>query len=290
MQEEVVLEIALPRVLAVDDAVDVLEQGVARDRAASLHMVLLHDLADVGLAVLGIGVRRLPFRHPSPLAPRNGGQHLEDAEERVGVVARARHVADAELVGLCLVAPGVLEVHEPEAGREKVAVLPDVLGEDHPDAQADLLELLAAHLADGVPRGHVSDLVPEHAGELRLGLEVGQDAPRHVDEPARKGEGVDHRVVHHLERPGEIGALGGRREPVADARHVALERRVVHQTQGRPDLLVGCASHLDLLLLADQRELTLSRSGVHGAAEDEERSEGNDDSDEAHWVFSWSSG
>ena len=45
-----------------------------------------------------------------------------------------------------------------------------------PDAEPELGELLLRELLDRVTRGDVADLVAEHARELRLRVEVREDA------------------------------------------------------------------------------------------------------------------
>ncbi len=99
----------------------------------------------------------------------------------------------------------------------------------------------------------MSDLVAQHAGELSFGVEVRQDAARHVDEAAGEREGVDGRIVEDAERPRKVGTLGHGRQLEPQVRHVALQVGVVHQTQLGADLRIGLPPHRDLLRLADER-------------------------------------
>ncbi len=69
-------------------------------------------------------------------------------------------------------------------------------------------QLGPADLLDAVPGGDVSDLVPDDRRHLSLRVEVGQNAPRDVDEPPGQGEGVDRFVIDDLELPGQVGSFG----------------------------------------------------------------------------------
>ncbi len=120
-------------------------------------------------------------------------------------------------------------------------------------------------------RGHVTHLVAHHHGELGLRVEVGEDAPGHVDEPAREGERVHRRVVDEAKGPGELGAFRPLGNGVPQARHVVLQRRVVVHAERGHRLLVFLLSEGDLLPLADQHELLPAGGGVGGAgAEDDQ--------------------
>ena len=77
-----------------------------------------------------------------------------------------------------------------------------------------------------VLRGDVADLVAEHGGEVRLVLEVRQDAARDVDVAAHGREGVDVVGVDDREVPLELGPLADRGELLADALDVLLELEV----------------------------------------------------------------
>ncbi len=83
----------------------------------------------------------------------------------------------------------------------------------------------------------MADLVPEHGGQLGLGVEVGQDPAGDVEESARYGERVDRRVVYDLEAPGQVGAFGHRRQLLPDAVQVGLQGRVFVYGHGLFDLL-----------------------------------------------------
>src|SRR2546421_7448693 len=115
-------------------------------------------------------------------------------------------------------------------------------------------------------RSDVADLVAYHAAELGLGVQVGQDSPGDVDVAAGEGKGVDHRIVHDVEGPRQVGPLRGGREPRAELLDPALPGGVGVEPDGRGDLLVVVAAHRDLLRLADQHELPRPSGGVDGAA------------------------
>jgi len=53
-------------------------------------------------------------------------------------------------------------------------------------------------------RGDVPDFVPEYFGELRLGIEVSEQAAGDENESARRGEGVYRRIVDDVELPGQV--------------------------------------------------------------------------------------
>ena len=61
-----------------------------------------------------------------------------------------------------------------------------------------------------VPGRHVADLVAEHAGKLRLVVEVRQDAARDVDVSARQRERVDRRLIDDGKMPRKVGTLATR--------------------------------------------------------------------------------
>src|SRR5438046_2222360 len=160
----------------------------------------------------------------------------------------------------------VLEEEHAERLARETGVAPEVGARDAADGEAELCELLLTHLAHGVARGDVADLVAYHAAELGLGVQVGQDATGDVDVAAGEGEGVDHRIVHDVEGPRQVGSLRGGREPRAELLDPALPRGVGVEPDGRGDLLVVVAAHRDLLRLADQHELPRPGGGVDGAA------------------------
>ena len=71
-------------------------------------------------------------------------------------------------------------------------------------------------------RGDVPDLVTQDADQLRLALEIRQDAPGDIDEPTGHGEGVDDRLVDDREMPGEPWTLGCLGQALAEVVDVAL--------------------------------------------------------------------
>jgi hypothetical protein len=119
-------------------------------------------------------------------------------------------------------------------------------------------------------RGDVADLVTENRRHLGFVVEVGENPAGEKDGPSRKGEGVDHRVIHDRKRPGEIGTLGIGRQPLADLIDVILERLVLNQAHFLSHLLGGLLPHLDFLSLADHRELALTRDRIRRAGEREQ--------------------
>ena len=86
------------------------------------------------------------------------------------------------------------------------------------DREADAGLRLARVLLRGMTRGDVADLVAEHAGQLRLVVQIRQDAARDVDVAARQREGVDRGAVDNGERPRQVGPVRqrARRWPMSE--------------------------------------------------------------------------
>ena len=103
-------------------------------------------------------------------------------------------------------------------------------------------------------RGDVANLVPEHARQLGLGVDVYQQAAIDVDVAAAGGERVDGFVVDDEELEFLVGQVADLRDALAHQVHVFLRGLIVVQTQRLDDFLVVL---LDGLLLA-----------VHGAHDD----------------------
>src|SRR5512134_3091480 len=99
----------------------------------------------------------------------------------------------------------------------------------------------------------------EHTSELGLVVEKRKDAARDVDESARQRKRIDRRLIDNSELPRQIRTLGKFGELKTDATHVLLECLIVVNAHLGFDLGVGLATHRNLLGLAHQRELTLSR-------------------------------
>src|SRR6185312_385024 len=77
-------------------------------------------------------------------------------------------------------------------------------------------------LAHGVARADMTDLVPEHGGELRLGIEVGHDPAGDIDVSAGQRESVDVLAVDDREVPLERRTLAVLRQGLADLVDVIL--------------------------------------------------------------------
>ena len=267
MEEEAVLEVTLSRIRAVHDVLHSANVFVPfNDSVGEVALGAFNRSGDRGLPVLRVGVRELPFRDPGAGPTGHVRKHLEDPDQRVRIVVGQRHVAESQAIGLAFVATAVAEVHDLQDPLGQLAEAANVLGEDHPDPKKALLKLLAAELADGVTRGHVTDLVAKDAGELRLGRELCQDAASQVDEPARDGERVDCRIVHDAERPREVRSLGRLGQALAEVVYIVTELLVGVNPHRRRDLRVVFAAHLDFLCLGDERELPLPGGWIHGAA------------------------
>ena len=265
MEEQGAAEEAGARVLAVDHAVEALQERRATnlERAEVLRAVRRHERLRARDAVARVRVRALPLGEPPAAGQRALAlEHREHADHLARVVAVGQRVPKAELVGLGLVIAAVLEEEDAEPGARDLSVLRDGGRERRADTQAERRQLLAADLLDAVPRGHVSALVPEHGGELRLVGHVGQQAARDEDVAAGHRERVDRRVVDHVILPRELGALRARGERLPDRRHVRLERRVGHEAIRGDGVGGALAPHLDFLRLGDEGEFPPTAHGI----------------------------
>ena len=262
------LEVPLPWIGAEHETVEALQVAVPIDRRAGGVSRQRGDLLLDPLApVLGVGVRREPFRDPTAgLRLAHAREHLEHVGHLAGIVGGAPHVPQAEVVGLALVVAGELEKRHSQPRARDARVAPELGARDRPDGEPDLRELLLAHLAGGMPRSDVSDLVAHHAGELGLRVQVRQDAAGHVDEAARKCERVHHGVVHDAERPRQIGPLGRRGQPRAELFDPALHPRVGVEAHRGRDVPVVFAPQGDFPRFADEAELPAPGGGVDRAA------------------------
>src|SRR5437867_1971980 len=224
MEKLAALEIALARVRAEHQAVEALEVGLTVDGRAREGLRPGRDLLlDPPAAILRVGVRCEPLRHAAAaLRLAHAIEHLEHVRHLAGIVVAATQVAETQLVRLALGVARVLEEQDAEGLAREPCELLELGACDRADGETELRELLLAQLADGVPGGDVTDLVPYDAGELRLGIQVREDPARDVDEAPGERERVDHRVVHDAEGPGQVGALRGRGEPRAELLEVAL--------------------------------------------------------------------
>ena len=154
------------------------------------------------------------------------------------------------------------EPARPENGCVDGTKMPRVMSPSSPAADSRVLP-------HRVPSGHVADLVPEHAGQLRLVVQVRQDAARDVDEAAGQRERVDGGHVHDRELPGQVRALRRARQAQADVRHVALEALVAIARHRALHLGGGLPAHLDLLGLGHHRDLLPAGHRVGGAGGDD---------------------
>ena len=102
---------------------------------------------------------------------------------------------------------------------------------------ADLHHLALLDRLDRVLLGDVDDLVPEHAGQLRLALDQGQRTTRDVHQPAWRGQRVDAVGVEHDEPPLQSRPGACLRQRGTDQRHVLVNGRVLHHAVPLPDSL-----------------------------------------------------
>ena len=260
-------EVALPRVAAVDHAVQALQVAVvAHAQAALPRHRRARELRGAHLAVARIGVGREETGQPLP------GLVAHALERRVGrrglarVVAGAGGIRDAQLVGLRFVGAAVLEEQQPQRLLGHAAVATEALGERRGETEAEPEELLLGDALGGVAVRDVADLVPQHARQLRLGVQVREDAARHVDVAARHGERVHRGIIEHGEVPRQVRQVRGPRDLLAHTLDVGLERRIVVPAVLLEDRLVALLADLQLLRRAHQRDLPPPGHRVDGAA------------------------
>ena len=261
------VDVTLPRVLAVDEAVDGPQVGLALDPGSGqphLPLCLLRLGLDGLFAVFGAGVRGKPGRHAAAVRLRvHPLERFEKARHLRGIVARLRGVFHGERVGLPLVVAAVFHEKEPhpdlcQARQQGHA---EHLGDDHPD----LRHLRFAQLLGRVPCRDVADLVPHDAGQFRLAVEGGQDPPREEEIAPGGGEGVHDRGIEDLDAVVELRAVGELSQPAAHVVHIGGEARVVVEAVLLGHRGIDLPAHVDFFLLADQHEVLLAADGVGGA-------------------------
>ena len=179
-----------------------------------------------------------------PLASSSRDSVLNMPATPAGSHPGLRRVVHAELVGLHLVVASVLQEEHAERGFGRALQRLRLGNEDaeqrETDAGAGRLRVLLRRVA----RRDVTDLVAEHAGQLRLVVEERQDAARQVDVAAGKRERVDRRLVHDREVPRQLRTLRRAREPHADALDVPLQLGIVVDAHLPPDLGVHLLTEL----------------------------------------------
>jgi hypothetical protein len=131
-------------------------------------------------------------------------------------------------------------------------------------------ELRLAQTFDGVTRGDVTDLVPEHTRELRLVRKVRDQPACHEDLAVGQGERVDCRIVHHGEETREARQPGVVRQRVSYSVDISLQGRVIDEADRRCHFARALLADPNLLLARNERELVLAGRGVLRAASNEE--------------------
>src|SRR5207247_6981420 len=93
-------------------------------------------------AVLRVGVRGKPLGNAAAaLRLAHAGEHLEDVGHFSGIVVRAPHVAQAEVVRLALVVTRVLEEEHAERLACETGVASELRARNTADGEAELREL-----------------------------------------------------------------------------------------------------------------------------------------------------
>ena len=276
---------ALGPALAERDAVDGAQ--VARPAVVGIAaLVAGRDPADVGQALVVAGVRGQPVRarrRRAALGPGLVGgeallvlEHADDVDHVLRVVAVARQVFGAQLVGLQFLFAAVrgdvarghalrhLAGQVGGAGHARRAFQHRAQHRGRQHAEPGVL--LARGALRAVARGDMADLVADDAGQFGFAVHVGHDAARDVDKAAGQGEGVDLRAVEHREGPGQVGAVRLAGELLPEVVDVGLQRRVVDGTVFGQHLCVGLAAFGDLAGLVHHRALGAAGHGVDDLA------------------------
>src|SRR3954471_3073111 len=124
-------------------------------------------------------------------------------------------------------------------------------GKGADDGYTDVCLLSLLHLLDGVAFHHVSDLVPQRAGELVQTIGALNESAVDIDIPAGKRKSVDLPRIHDIEMPVEISPAGLARERFAEVLDVTANGGIVDDRELRVYFLGVLATQLDLLILGD---------------------------------------
>ena len=177
-------------------------------------------------------------------------ERRQEGDHGLGVIAGLAHVAHPQRIGLQLLRARVAldgETGNRLADIQQRAVQPQKGGAE----QADLRHLLGGDSFGRMTRGHMADLMRQHAGQFGLAARQRQQAAGDVDIAARQREGVDDGGVQQGEAVVELGEFAELRQAPADAVDIA----------GQPGVLVFAAEGLQHLrmLLSAQRGIVLGR-------------------------------
>jgi len=214
--EDILSEVALPRVLPEGHPLDALEISFPVISASrEFRVVPGGAIQNPPPPLAGIRVGREEARDPVPILGSGGPpEHLEHTGHRPRVVVQLRHVAKPQIVGLPLRLPGVPEKEELKSGAGHLPEGLQIRRQDHPESEPQLGDLGPTHPHHPVARRDVADLMAHDPRHLGIGVQVGQDPPGHVNVAPGQGEGVDGGIVQDPEGPGEVGPLRGRRHPL----------------------------------------------------------------------------
>src|SRR5204863_9257122 len=143
MVEVAALEVAVPRVVAEDDALEPLNVGLVADQEPGLAGGSLPgQFAGALLAVTGVGMGGQERRHALARPLAHPLEHGVGRGNLARVVAGLGRVFHAELIGLGLVVAAVLEEDDPERALGGVAVAAESLRNDSRHAEPQPRDLL----------------------------------------------------------------------------------------------------------------------------------------------------
>jgi len=250
MQELVAADKSLLAAVAKNQPIEVaLQTGGVRGRWASRcgSNGLVHPFDAVFCGRMG----QRPVGHA---AARSRGlvepaQRVEQCGNATRIPAVGGRVGDSQPVGFHLGVTTVLQKQQAKARASQPLKGLRTRRKDSRCGEAKTGAKLFGVRLGRMARINVSDLVPEYAGKLRLVAKKRQDAPRELDEAARKGKSVDRGLVDHGECPGKMRPMSGGDEPGADRSDVCLQIRVVVDPHLRANLRIRLTPELYLLLL-----------------------------------------
>lgn len=201
---------------------------------------------------------------PRPAADR--GEILPQPDRFARVVAGARHVEQADLVGL-----GFLLARERQGDEQRGA---DARGHGHPlvaergaepgHPEAD--QQFPRHPLDAVACDRVRDLVPEHRGELSVVLRDPEQARVHPDLAAGEREGVRILVLEDDELPVPVGMRRDGGDAAADFAHPSVQFGIPRYLSLGEDLAPGGEAELEVPALGQDQELRTAGLRRRGAA------------------------
>ena len=191
-------------------------------------------------------------------------EHLDHLDHRLRIVATTRQVLRAQAIGLQLhVAP--IAAHERIThGAGQIPHCADTSTDSRslPEQAPGRGLTLLAHAMAG---RDVTHFVTQYSSQLRLGIQISEQATMDIDVAPRQGEGVDVRAVHQGENVVELIAMAAACYPLADALNISLQFGVLIARVLLEDFLVVARPELQLLALTHHHEVVATRGRIDRA-------------------------